>query len=361
MKIITILGARPQFIKAATVSRGIAENNQLHPNDFITEVIIHTGQHYDEMMSDVFFNELEIPKPKYNLTVGSGAHGVQTGKMLQGIEAILTEEKPDLVLVYGDTNSTLAGGLAASKLMIPIIHVEAGLRSFNRKMPEEVNRVLTDHLSTLLLCPTQTAVNNLKNEGICEGVIVVGDVMYDATVDASSRIADGVLNRFGFEKKSYYMMTVHRAENTDNKTNLVNILNAMAKLDMPVIWPIHPRTKNILEKLNVAMPENITVCEPLGYFENISLLTHSKCLVTDSGGMQKEAYWVGVPCVTLRDDTEWVETVKHGWNTLAGTNECNIVKAVQLASAKRSRPEILGTLGASKRVVSELVKIKNLK
>lgn len=324
MKIITVVGARPQFIKAAPVSR---ELRQRH-----TEVLIHTGQHYDDAMSAIFFRELEIPEPDVNLGVGSGPHGQQTGAMLARIEEILLVERPAWVLVYGDTNSTLAGALAAAKLHIPVAHVEAGLRSFNRRMPEEINRVLTDHISALLFCPTQTAVDNLAAEGITQGVHLVGDVMHEALLWAAERARthSTILERLGVREKGYLLATVHRAENTDDPARLRAILDAFAALDEPIVFPIHPRTKARIETLGLKSKiANLKSIPPVGYLDMVQLEQSARMILTDSGGIQKEAYWLGVPCVTLRDETEWVETVETGWNVLAGAEKGRIVAAVR--------------------------------
>lgn len=317
MKICTIIGARPQFIKAAVVSRVIASTNGLQ------EIIIHTGQHYDANMSDKFFDELSIPKPSYNLNIGSSTHGKQTGQMLTSIEDVLLNEKPDWVLVYGDTNSTLAGTLAAAKLHIPVAHVEAGLRSFNRKMPEEINRITSDHLSTLLFAPTETSYKRLLLEGIEESRIFnVGDVMYDAALYYNERNASykTIVDSLELTKGSYVLATIHRAENTDSEHRIKNICNALIELakHCEVILPLHPRTNHLLEKLRLlnVMREQLKVIEPVGYLDMLSLEQHASMIVTDSGGVQKEAYFNRVPCITLRDETEWVELVESGWNVL---------------------------------------------
>lgn len=331
MKIATIIGARPQFIKAATICRAIAAHNRLTPNQLpITEVIIHTGQHYDDDMSAIFFRELEIPEPNYNLNIGSGAHGQQTGEMLAAIEKVLIEEKPDWVLVYGDTNSTLAGALAAAKLHIRIAHVEAGLRSFNRLMPEEINRVVTDNLSTFLFCPSQVAVNNLVVEGISKGVNIVGDVMADALQFAVSKVQNktDIEEKFHLQHKTYLLVTIHRAENTDHRESLHSIINALNALEETIVLPIHPRTKRILNGMNCQLKPHITILDPVGYFDMIALEKSARMILTDSGGIQKEAYWLKVPCITLRDETEWIETVERGWNILTGANRDRIIEAV---------------------------------
>jgi len=316
MKIITIVGARPQFIKAATISRAVKEHAG------IEEKIIHTGQHFDSNMSDVFFEEMGIPKPHFNLGLGGGLHGAQTGQMLIGIEEILVDEKPDWVLVYGDTNSTLAGALAASKLHIPVAHIEAGLRSFNKKMPEEINRILTDHVSELLFVPTETADRNLKNEGFSDTKThVVGDVMYDAALYFSGK-ADAkstILSEFELEPKGFALCTLHRAENTDNKKRLESIITNIDKVakNRRIVLPLHPRTKKALSDLNFDLEaSSIQFVDPVGFLDMVMLEKNAMLIMTDSGGVQKEAYFHGVPCLTLRDETEWVELVEEGCNRL---------------------------------------------
>ena len=476
MKICTIIGARPQFIKAAAVSRAIAAHNrqtlnldlgtsniELRTLNFehsssveprtlnlehrtLNEVIVHTGQHYDDGMSAVFFRELEIPEPKYNLAIGSGSHGAQTGQMLAAIEKVLIEEKPDWVLIYGDTNSTLAGALAAAKLHIPIAHVEAGLRSFNRRMPEEINRVVADQLSTLLLCPSQVAVDNLAAEGIegkgdrmspiidepppalratsagggqkesspvnlgqssniehrtlnlehsspveprtlnleqSSSVVITGDVMADALQFAATKASaqSDILARLGLQPQRYLLATVHRAENTDDPKRLSDIMAALSELAErePVILPLHPRTKKILERTSNRQTSNIEhrtlniehsssveprtlniehpclrLIDPLGYFDIIALEKSARMLLTDSGGMQKEAYWLKVPCVTLRDETEWVETVASGWNILTGADRNRIVTAVQNFTPPKDHPPLYGGGHAAEKILSIL-------
>lgn len=325
MKVVSIIGARPQFIKCAPVSRVLR-----HVAD---EVLVHTGQHYDDSMSGVFFRELGIADPDHHLGIGSGSHGRQTGDMLKGVEDVLLKESPDLVLVYGDTNSTLAGALAAVKLHVPVVHVEAGLRSFNRTMPEEINRVLTDQVSSLLLCPTETAVENLRREGVTEGVYLVGDVMYDALMDSFERARQRstVLERLGVRPKKYLLATVHRAENTDHITKLDGIMAALNQLAVPervVVFPVHPRTRKQLEKLSFQPSAYLRLIDPVSYLDMVRLESEAQSIVTDSGGIQKEVYWLGVPCITLREETEWVETVASGWNCLVGSATEYIVAAV---------------------------------
>lgn len=350
MKIVSIVGARPQFIKATAVSRAIREAH--------TEVLVHTGQHYDDNMSAVFFAELEIPQPDYHLGIGSGAHGAQTGAMLGKIEQVLLSEKPDWVLVYGDTNSTLAGALAAAKLHLPVAHVEAGLRSFNRAMPEEINRVVADHLSHLLLCPSQTAVDNLKAEGITQGVHLVGDVMADTLGAAAERARQGsiILERLQLAEKKFLLATVHRAENTDDPARLTHLLAAFAQIAEPIVFPVHPRTRKALARLGnpeAACP-NLVLIEPVGYLDMVRLEQAARMILTDSGGIQKEAYWLGVPCVTLRPETEWVETVQLGWNQLTGTATERIVQAAQSFVPPADHPPLYGDGHAARRCVALL-------
>ncbi len=322
MKICTIVGARPQFIKAAVVSRAIANL------DGIQEIIIHTGQHYDANMSDQFFDELDIPRPAYNLNIGSSTHGKQTGDMLAAIEEVLFKEMPDWVLVYGDTNSTLAGTLAAVKLHIPVAHVEAGLRSFNRKMPEEINRITADHLSSLLFAPTDTSYQRLLQEGIEEKNIVnVGDVMFDAALYYNERNAlrKTIVDALELPKQYYVLATIHRAENTDSPIRLKNICNALIELSTmhQIVFPLHPRTRYVLEKagLYTMMKNSLMMIEPVGYLDMLALEQHASYIITDSGGVQKEAYFNQVPCITLRDETEWVELVESGWNQLCSPDK----------------------------------------
>jgi UDP-N-acetylglucosamine 2-epimerase len=331
MRVVTIVGARPQFIKAAVVSDALRRRG-------IVEIIIHTGQHYDANMSDVFFTQLSIPRPQVELGVGSGSHGAQTAAMLVGVEQVLLEQRPDAVLVYGDTNSTLAGALAASKLHIPVAHVEAGLRSFDRRMPEEVNRVLCDRLSTLLFCPSAVSQANLAGEGIRCGVHIVGDVMYDAVLRFSALAAHRVqpLQDLGVFEHEYYLATIHRAANTDVSEKLAAILRSLAQLDRPVVFPMHPRTRaRLAGAMNAAaVGANVRVIDPVGYLEMLVLTARARAVLTDSGGLQKEAYWLGTPCVTLRDATEWVETVELGANVLVPIDEARIVAAAHAAQRR---------------------------
>lgn len=311
-KIISVIGARPQFIKYAPLS--IAFQGEFE------DISIHTGQHYDKEMSDVFFEELNIPPPKYMLEVGSGSHGIQTGKMLMELDPILQKEKPDAVVVFGDTNTTVAGALSAAKLNIPVVHIEAGLRSFNREMPEELNRIATDHMSSLLFAPTPVAVENLKKESISKGVELTGDLMAD-----SLRIATEYLEKHQIAPpvdEPYYLATIHRNYNTDKAERLLDILDALNNLEHKVILPMHPRTKNLLKEWNVDLVRfnRMKIVQPLGYFSFINYMKNSAAIITDSGGIQKEAYILKIPCITLRYETEWTETLTGGWNILAGEN-----------------------------------------
>jgi UDP-N-acetylglucosamine 2-epimerase len=328
IRVLTVVGARPQFIKAAPVSKALAAAGH-------QEFLVHTGQHYDHGMSQVFFEELGLPEPDVNLGIGSGPHGRQTGEMLIKLEAVLEAQRPDRVLVYGDTNSTLAGALAAVKLRIPIAHVEAGLRSFNRTMPEEHNRVLTDHCADLLLCPTQTAVDNLAREGATQGVHLVGDTMYDAMLQFAdiARCCSTILQDLELEPKGYLLATVHRPYNTDNAERLRSILAAFAEIEEPIIFPVHPRTRQRMAEFGLANPQSVfcnpQLLEPVGYLDMLALQRHARLILTDSGGIQKEAYCLAVPCITLRPETEWVETVTAGWNVLADADPTAIVAAVR--------------------------------
>jgi UDP-N-acetylglucosamine 2-epimerase len=344
MRVLTVVGARPQFIKAAPVSRALSRAG-------IEEVLVHTGQHYDRGMSQIFFEEMGIKEPDINLEVGSGSHGWQTGQIMVRLEKVLQDEKPDWVLVYGDTNSTLAAALVAAKLQFRVAHVEAGLRSFNRAMPEEINRVVADHLSSLLLCPSRVALGNLAAEGITDGVHLVGDVMYDALLEYSETAlrSSTILQRIKVEPQEYLLLTVHRAENTDYPQRLGEILKALSAIDSTVIFPVHPRAlkaiagagfikrsgqsdgeiesaRLMLDNLSL---DHIRLIEPVGYLDMLNLARHARMILTDSGGLQKEAYWLSVPCITLREETEWVETVEAGWNRLTGTDTALIQDALR--------------------------------
>lgn len=358
MKIVTVVGARPQFIKAAAVSRVIRRK--------CTEILLHTGQHYDNNMSDVFFEELHIPKPDLNLGVGSGSHAKQTAEMLVGIEEVLLKEKPDSILVYGDTNSTLAGALAASKIHIPVIHVEAGLRSFNIRMPEEQNRILTDRISALLLCPTNAAVENLKKEGLSEGVYNVGDVMCDAVLYYSKLLEEktaefhfahlgGLFHRIE-PVPEWYLATIHRAENTDSIDKVREILTAFEKLDAPVIFPVHPRTQGLVKELqDIHCYTNILFVEPMGYLDMLYFVKNAKKAITDSGGLQKETYILDTPCVTVRDQTEWVETLIGNHNILAKPNAQDIVEKVMNTSIDYGKKESYYGNGNAAEKICELI------
>jgi UDP-N-acetylglucosamine 2-epimerase len=309
--ILSVVGARPQFIKAAPVSRALAGH--------FKEVVVHTGQHYDYGMSAVFFEEMDMREPDFNLGAGGGGHGEQTGRMLIELEKVAAQVKPDCMLVYGDTNSTLAGALTAAKAGIKLAHVEAGLRSFNRSMPEEINRVLTDHASDLLFCPTDAAVDNLRREGITRGVHRTGDVMYDALLHnlALARRRSGILQRLNLSRGGYALATIHRAGNADDQVRMKSILGALSMLPAKVIFPVHPRTRKMIDDLGLEVKPNVSLIEPVGPLDILILQENADCILTDSGGMQKEAYLLGVRCITLREETEWVETVSAGWNQLA--------------------------------------------
>lgn len=361
MKIVTVVGARPQFIKAAAVSRVIRKKH--------SEFLIHTGQHYDNNMSKIFFDELDIPKPDVNLRVGSGTHAKQTAEMLVGIEKILLTEKPDYLMVYGDTNSTLAGAIAAAKILIPVIHIEAGLRSYNMKMPEEQNRVLTDHVSEFLFCPTDIAVENLKKEGIMQGVYNVGDVMCDAVLyyldmirrNSQECYFSHLQGLFGVvpELEKWYLATIHRAENTDSLEKIKEILSALTQLDAPVIFPVHPRTKNLVRELKKKYSfENIIFVEPIGYLDMLYFVKNAKKVITDSGGLQKETYILDVPCVTVREQTEWGETLQGNHNVLAKPNKDDILNKVMHTTIDfATKKRYYGTGHASQNICNIIEKI----
>jgi UDP-N-acetylglucosamine 2-epimerase len=349
VKIVSIVGARPQFIKAAAVSRALRTRHR--------EFLVHTGQHYDYEMSGVFFDGLQLPSPDANLGVGSGSHAAQTAAMLARIEDVLLAQLPDYLLIYGDTNSTLAGALAAAKLSVPVAHIEAGLRSFNRRMPEEINRVVADHLSDLLLCPSETAVRNLADEGVSRNVHLVGDVMLDVLHWAKQRIAEeprGILARLGLTKTHYLLATMHRSENTDDLARLSGILRAFNSLDEPIVFPVHPRAKKVIKETGSRLEAHVRLIEPLGYLDMVALTGSARLVLTDSGGLQKEAYWLGVPCVTMRDETEWVETVDAGWNMLAGSDSDRIRDAVHTFAPNGSRPNLYGDGFAAAKCVALL-------
>lgn len=345
IRIITIVGARPQFVKAAMLSRAISMRNKEGMS--FEEKLIHTGQHYDENMSRVFFHEMGILKPTWQLHCGNHTHGAMTGQMLMDIEKILIDNQPDYVLVYGDTNSTLAGALAASKLHIPVVHVEAGLRSFNKAMPEEINRILTDHVSSILCCPTQTAVQNLHKENITKGVYHVGDIMYDAALlfgkEAEQRST--ILQTLGLSPKEFLLCTVHRAENTDSQERLCQIAQAWTEIAASerIVIPLHPRTRIYLEKYNLLatlqQQPNILLTDPLGFLDMVMLERNARIILTDSGGIQKEAYFHKTPCITLREETEWTETIESGWNQLAGFHAKDIIKCLSTSNDRKEIQE----------------------
>lgn len=350
MKVVTVVGARPQFVKAAAVSPLLRKRHR--------EVLVHTGQHYDYLMSQRFFEELHLPEPDYNLEIGSGTHGAQTGRMLEAIEGVLFREEPDCVLVYGDTNSTLAGALAAVKLDIPVAHVEAGLRAHNLAIPEEVNRVVTDHVGTLLLAPTEIAMRNLASEGLADRSVWTGDVMADILL----RVREGLparpalLEKLGVVDRPYVLLTLHRPSNVDDPARLRALLQALARLDYPVVFPVHPRTRRRLLEFGleeIAGRPPFIICDPLGYVEMIAAESFAYRIVTDSGGVQKEAYLLGVPCVTLRAETEWVETVETGWNQLIG-NELERLPSALTQAPPAERPDLFGGGKAAERVVQAL-------
>jgi UDP-GlcNAc3NAcA epimerase len=352
MKLLTVIGARPQFIKAAAVSRVLAAQ---YPA--AREILVHTGQHYDANMSDVFFDELDIPRPDHHLGVGGGSHGQNTGRMLEKLDALIVQEKPDWVLVYGDTDSTLAGALAAAKLHVPVAHVEAGLRSFNRRMPEEINRVLTDHVADLLFAPTQIAQHNLQKEGVADSKIhVVGDVMYDAALyyKALARKPEW-FDALAID--DFALCTIHRAENTDDAQRMQGILAGLAESSLPVVLPLHPRTRKQLAQFHLSLPDTIRVVEPVGYLEMVWLESHCRMVVTDSGGVQKEAYFHGKPCVTLRDETEWVELVETGVNVLVGADAGRIRDAMLGSNIfRRDEQALYGQGDSARRMLNLLVR-----
>jgi len=349
MRLVSIVGARPQFIKLAPVSRALRRTNE--------EVIVHTGQHYDDGLSGTFFRELGILLPDYTLGIGSGSHGAQTGHMLGAIEEVLVLEQPEAVIVYGDTNTTLAGALAAVKLHIPVAHVEAGLRSFNHAMPEEINRIVADHVASRLFCPTEVARRHLAAEGIVDGVEVVGDVMYDLLLQVRMQLAErasDLLPALAVAPGAYVLATIHRAANTDDPANLRRILQALGDLSMPVVFPIHPRTRNAMGRHGIVPSKAIRLVDTVGYLDMLTLEQHAFRVVTDSGGVQKEAFILGVPCVTLREDTEWPETVAANWNILAGSSPTAIADAVHCPAPVAPRGHPFGAGDAAIRIAQAL-------
>ena len=348
MKIISVVGARPQFIKLAILSKELRENHN--------EIIIHTGQHYDDNMSRYFFEEMQIAKPDYNLNIGSGSHGKQTAEMLIGLEDIFLHQKPDVVITFGDTNTTLATGLAATKLNIPVAHVEAGLRSHNREMPEEINRILTDHISDYLFAPTLTAMENIKIENLYGKPFLVGDVMYDSLL-YYGKIAEQksrILKNLKLKQKEYILLTLHRPYNVDNIQKLQNIFSALKQTKRFIVLPLHPRSRKMIESTNTIIPENISIIEPLGYLDFIFLQKHSEKIITDSGGIQKEAYLNGIPCITIRPETEWIETVKAGWNVLVGDKKDQLIDNCLHFKPSHNRPRYFGDGNSSKKIISIL-------
>ncbi|HET9095595.1 MAG TPA: UDP-N-acetylglucosamine 2-epimerase (non-hydrolyzing) [Candidatus Baltobacteraceae bacterium] len=348
MRVLSVVGARPQFVKAALLSAEMARRG-------VHEIVVHTGQHYDRDMSEVFFEELALPAPSHHLGVGSGGHGEQTGEMLKRLEPVVQQEQPDWLLIYGDTNSTLAGALVGAKLHVPVAHVEAGLRSFNRAMPEEINRVVADHVSRLLLVPSRHAADQLEREGITHGVHVVGDLMVDLALQIAARLPaqPPILERLGVRSGGYYTATIHRASNTDDPQTFARLIEGLRGLDMPVVFPVHPRTRAIAAQAGAGVNDNIVLCSPLAYAEMLGLLRHSAALFTDSGGLQKEAFVLKIPCVTLREETEWLDTLEDGWNVLAGSDPRKIVQAARrILPVRQSTPFGDGT--AARRIVDAL-------
>lgn len=351
MKFISVVGARPEFIQATPLSRALRKSHQ--------ELLVHTGQHYDYLMSQTFFDELGIPAPDYNLEVGSGSHAQQTAEILVRFEEVLLKEKPDCVIVRGDTNSTLAGALAASKLHIPTVHIEAGERSFDRRMPEEINRLVADRLSAAFFCVSQTAVRHLANEGITKNVYWVGDVMLDVNLANRplARRKSTVLSTLGLAPASYGLVTVHRAANTDDPGRLANIVKALSQVDETVVFPVHPRTRGALDKLDVRFGDNVRLIEPVGYFDMMVLEENARIIATDSGGVQREAYFMQKPCLTLRDETEWTETVEAGWNRLVGVDVDAIISAWKNFTPPAEQPPIFGDGHAGEKIAEILGRI----
>jgi UDP-GlcNAc3NAcA epimerase len=353
MKIITVIGARPQFVKSAVVSRALLNINN------IEEILVHTGQHFDKNMSDVFFEEMEIPNPQYNLNINGLSHGAMTGQMLQGVEDLCIKEKPDFVMVYGDTNSTIAGALAAKKMGIGVIHIEAGLRSFNRSMPEEINRILTDSISDILFCPTDTSISNLNNEGIRNGIVKViknGDVMQDAAIYYADKSEERstIMKQMGLRSNNFVLATLHRQENTDDLNRLTAIIKAFNNIakEVQLIIPLHPRTRKTIERENIST--NFSIIDPVGYFDMLELLKNCKMVLTDSGGLQKEAYFFNKYCITLRNETEWVELIQNGYNQLAGADTAKILELFRMFSNMKFNKHIeLYGGGRAAEIISE--------
>ena len=345
MKIVSIVGARPQFIKLAPLSKRIREKHD--------EVIVHTGQHYADFMSEKFFQDLHISIPDYNLGIGSHSHGKQTGKMLIGLEEIIFNEKADLVVVFGDTNSTIAGSLTAAKMHIPIVHVEAGLRSFNKTMPEEINRVLTDHCSDILFAPTANAMKNLKNEGLENRAFLTGDIMLDVLIEnlEIAKERTSIIKSLELIPHEYFVLTLHRPYNVDRPELLGEILNILGKIDRKIIFPVHPRTYKIIKEFDIKLQKNIQMIEPLGYLDFIWLEKNALKIITDSGGIQKEAFLLEVPCITVRTETEWVETVESGWNIITGFDMRKLLDAICNFSPDGKRSEIFGRYSCAHRMV----------
>jgi UDP-GlcNAc3NAcA epimerase len=348
LKIVSVVGARPEFIQSAPVSRALRREHQ--------EVLVHTGQHYDYLMSQTFFDDLGIPVPDYNLEVGSGSHGYQTGQILIRTEEVLLREQPDLVVVRGDTNSTLAGALAAAKLHIPVAHIEAGERSFDRWMPEEINRLLADNLADIHFCVCRTSVQHLAAEGITAKVYQVGDVMFDATLEslAIARRRSDIRQRLELMSHTYILVTVHRAANTDDLKRLGEIVEALNNINERIVFPVHPRTQKALARLGCELAPHVQVIEPVGYFDMLMLEEGARLIMTDSGGLQREAYFLAIPCLTLRQETEWVETVEAGWNRLVGTDPSKIIDAWRTFEPPPERPSIFGDGHASQRIAAIL-------
>lgn len=359
MKILTVIGARPQFIKAAPFSKAIRQ--------YFNEVIVHTGQHYDENMSNIFFNEMGIPKPDYNLEIGSGRHGKQTGEMLIALEEVMLKEKPDYVVVFGDTNSTIAAALAAAKLHIPIGHIEAGLRSFNRNMPEEINRIATDVLSSQLFCPTSNAVDLLSKEGITKEVHACGDIMYDAMLHflPIAEKKSGILDKLNLNDNDFYLFTMHRPENTDHPKRIKDIFMGLEACEGPIIYPVHPRMRSVLEKPEiqefVKKMTNLVLIDPVGYLDMIALEKAAYKIITDSGGMQKEAFFVKTPCITIRDESEWVETVDLGYNIIVGADTLKIQDAIENFNPKHDVNNPYGKGDSAKIMTQKIVSYLNVK